>query len=767
LTGVTQLRTLGCPDLRDPNGRPLTPILAQAKRLALLTYLTLAGPSGYRRRDTVVALLWPELDAEHARGALRQALRFLRRALGEGVILTRGEEEIGVDRTMLWCDAVAFLAACEAGADAEALELYRGEFLDGVFVADAAPEFERWLDEQRAGLRRRAGVVAWARAEACKREGDRVGAVELARRAASLAVNDEADLARFVGFLDELGDRAGALRAYEEFARRLRQEHDALPAPETRAVMQGIRDRVGSPEATAPPVVAAAGTPPSAAHAPPAVTRPRLVALGVSALVVAALVTTWLWPERHTSTLAVFPLKNATTDSTVEYLADGITESVIRTLSRTPRLRVLAPSTAFRLKGRTADPVALGRELGVDAVVVWSAEELSGRLVLQVELVRTTDGHALWSEHFARPEPGLLAMEEEIAHAIAHGMRVRDGGEDQGRDVTRRSVDVEAYQWYLRGRYAWNKRDEAGTWAAIRLFERAIERDPTFALAYAGLADAYIILGHQSLAPPEEAYPRARAAALKALDIDSLLAEAHASLAVVRGRYEWRWAEKSRELERAIDLSPSYATARQWYAINLETLGRHAEAIASVRLAHELDPLSPMTGTSLGHRLYFAHRFPEAIAQYRLILGFHPDFIQAHLGLGWALLEQSEYERAIAEFARALALSDGRQGREPLAVAAARSGRPMEARRLLAQLHGLSSGVYVSPGALAEIYAALGEVDSAFVWLDEARRRHADEIALLRNNPRLDPLRADPRFTRLLDAVGLADVTGVAPPVGR
>src|SRR5207247_425365 len=241
---MIRLRTLGAVDLKDSEGRELRPLLTQPKRLALLTYLALAGSSGFRRRDTVGALCWPELDEEHARGSLRQALRFLRRSLGAGIIVSRGEEEIGVDRGVLRCDATAFMEACEAGRDAEALDLFQGDFLDGFFVSEAAPELERWVEEERITLRRRAAASAWALADGYRVAGDRADAAALARRAAGFAPEDEGELARLIAFLDDLGDRSGAIGAYDEVARRPKQEYDVRPAA---AVRSRARYRGGAP----------------------------------------------------------------------------------------------------------------------------------------------------------------------------------------------------------------------------------------------------------------------------------------------------------------------------------------------------------------------------------------------------------------------------------------------------------------------------------------------------------------------------------------
>ncbi len=341
---MIQLRTLGAVDLKDSEGRELRPLLTQPKRLALLAYLALAGSSGLRRRDTVVALFWPELDEEHARGSLRQALRFLRRSLGEGIIVSRGEEEIGVDRGALRCDATAFMEACEGGRHAEALDLYQGAFLDGFFVSEAAPELERWVEEERIDLRRCAAASAWSLADRYRVAGDRSGAAALARRAAGFAPEDEGALARLIAFLDDLGDRAGALGAYDEFARRLKQEYDAEPAPETQALIRSVRERTaaGFPTRAAEPSVAAAEVvagPAPRAHR----TLVYLAIGGVVALIgyLAAFANRRPPFDPERATVVVLPLEDLSGDSTQSYLASGVTEQLITDLAQGGALRVI------------------------------------------------------------------------------------------------------------------------------------------------------------------------------------------------------------------------------------------------------------------------------------------------------------------------------------------------------------------------------------------------------------------------------------------
>lgn len=240
---MIELQTLGSLDLRDSNGREMRPILAQPKRLALLVYLTLANSRGFRRRDTVVGLFWPELNEEHARGALRQAVRFLRGLLGPDAVINRGDEEIGVNPAVLRCDATAFDLACKASDWTHALEVYRGDLLAGVFIADASPEFERWLEDERAGLRRQAAAAAWSLVEAAERAGDPATAAPWARRAVELSPDDEAGVRRLIRTLDRRGDRAGALSVYEAFRRRLVAGYGAVPSPETEALLVAIRAR--------------------------------------------------------------------------------------------------------------------------------------------------------------------------------------------------------------------------------------------------------------------------------------------------------------------------------------------------------------------------------------------------------------------------------------------------------------------------------------------------------------------------------------------
>src|SRR5712691_2212267 len=464
---MIRLRTLGAVDLKDSEGRELRPLLTQPKRLALLTYLALAGSSGFRRRDTVVALFWPELDEEHARGSLRQALRFLRRSLGEGVIVSRGEEEIGVDRGALRCDATAFMEACEGGRHAEALDLYRGAFLDGFFVSEAAPELERWVEEERIALRRRAAASAWALADGYRVAGDRA---------------DAAGLARLIAFLDDLGDRSGAIGAYDEFARRLKQEYDVLPAPETQALIESVRHRtaVGFQTRAAGPSVASAET---VAGPAPRVRR-TLVYLaigGVVALVgyLAAFANRRPSFDPERATVVVLPLEDLSGDSTPSYLASGVTEQLITDLAQGGALRVINRRTmmAYRDPAKTVQDIA--RTLHADAVVSGTVQRLGDTVYMTAQLVLAKQDRTIWAQSYEGTRGDLLRMQREVARAVTRRLRGALTPTQQAGLASARPLDPEALDLYIQGRYWWNKRGP-GLLKSIQLFTQALDLDATF-----------------------------------------------------------------------------------------------------------------------------------------------------------------------------------------------------------------------------------------------------------------------------------------------
>ncbi|HJR07614.1 MAG TPA: tetratricopeptide repeat protein [Pyrinomonadaceae bacterium] len=456
-------------------------------------------------------------------------------------------------------------------------------------------------------------------------------------------------------------------------------------------------------------------------------------------------------------TVAVLPLLNVSGDANAEYLADGITESIINMLSQLPALRVLARGTVFRYKNLDVDPVSVGREMNARAVLTGRLIQLGDSLIIRTELVDTNNGCQMWGEQYDRKTSDLLSVQEEISRQISEKLRTKLSGAEEARLAKRHTTSTEAYQTYLKGRFHWNKRTQEGIEKGIEYFKQAIALDPAYALAYAGLADSYALLGAVEYAAlsPNEAMREAREATLKALELDDTLAEAHASLAYVR-IFDWNWTEAEREYRRSIELNPSYATAHHWYAHYLTAMGRQTEAIIEMRRARELDPLSLPVNSGMGWHYYLTRQYDEAIHEYRKTLELNENFYMAHFLLGMALEQIGNYDEALASYRRAIALSRS----SPAMLAApghayAVLGQTDAAREVLAELHTLSARQFVSPYHIAVIHAALGEHDEAFDWLSRACDVQSEALIWFAVDPMLDTLRPDPRFARIMARIGL------------
>jgi eukaryotic-like serine/threonine-protein kinase len=450
--------------------------------------------------------------------------------------------------------------------------------------------------------------------------------------------------------------------------------------------------------------------------------------------------------------IAVLPLTNASGDPSAEWLSDGITESLINSLAPAPGIKVMSRNAVFRYKGRPVEPARVARELGVGAVLVGEIVQRGEDLTVSVELINARDNTHLWGEKYSRKISDVLQVEEEIAQAIAGRLRARLGAGGDG--PKRHTSDSSAYQDYLRGRYFWNKRSEEGFRRAVGFFNQAIERDPSYALAYAGLADTYALLSDYSVVPPREAMPRARAAAERAIELDDALAEGHTSRAFVRMAYEWKWAEAESGFRRAIELNPNYATARQWYASLLVQTGRTGEALSEIKFAQELDPLSSIISANAGLYLYYSRRYDEAERQLRKTLEVDDTFGVAHLYLGYVHLQQNEAARAVAEIERAHQLmGDDPETMAALGHAYAAAGRRADALELLGRLWSRGRRGYVSPYFVAVVHTGLGEREQAFRQLGQAFADRHPGMILLKFDPRFDPLRKDPRLARLISQI--------------
>jgi serine/threonine-protein kinase len=466
-----------------------------------------------------------------------------------------------------------------------------------------------------------------------------------------------------------------------------------------------------------------------------------------------------LWYFRNRSanaaqieSIAVLPFVNESGSSDVEYLSDGMTESLINNLSQLPKLNVKARSTVFRYKGKAVEPQAIAAELSVQAILSGRVVQRGDDLTLYLSLVDGRNGNQIWGEQYRRKLADLVALQGEIARDVSDKLRVKLSGADEQKLAQNYTANTEAYQLYLKGRFYWNKRTPEGFNQAADYFRQAIEKDPNYALAYTGLADCYVIRGGDQ----RESMPRAKEEASRALSLDPTLAEAHVSLAMAKTIYDRDWTGARAEFEEAIRLNPKYATAHQWYGILLSILGKPDEALAEINRAIELDPLSLIINTDKGRILYFARRYDDAIRQLQETLKMDADFGTAHNILGWCYAEKGLYDQAVVEMQRGIELGvavGGALGR--IGYAYARAGRRDEVLKILDQLEQRSKQSYVSPYSFAIVYAALGERDRAFSLLQRSIDEGATGQSFMKVDPVFDSLHSDPRFADLMRRVGL------------
>lgn len=450
--------------------------------------------------------------------------------------------------------------------------------------------------------------------------------------------------------------------------------------------------------------------------------------------------------------IAVLPFVNISGDSSLEYLSDGIAESLINNLSQLPHLRVISRSSAFRYKGRETDALAVGRELNVQAVVMGRVADREDRLSISVELVDARDDRHLWGAQYNRQSSDILTMQETIANEITEKLRLKLTNQEQQRLTKRHTENAEAYHLYLKGRYHFNKLTLDGVEKGVTYFQQAIAKAPRYALAYTGLVDCYNYLAKRA---------EARAAATRALELDQTLGEAHASLAFHKFLYEWDFAGAEKGFKQALELNPNYAEAHHWYAIYLANMDRHDEAVPRGKRAVELDPLSLLMNMTPALIFYLARQYDRSVEVLQKIIEMEPNFPAAHCVLGNAYAQAGMYEQAMAEYQRVLELSKGVTVVETamkvvVAHAYARWGKRGMATRMLDEVTKSSAtGTSVSPYSIAGIYAALGGRDRAFEWLDKACEQHDLQLVSLKVDPTLDGVRSDPRFNDLMRRVGL------------
>jgi len=458
--------------------------------------------------------------------------------------------------------------------------------------------------------------------------------------------------------------------------------------------------------------------------------------------------------DKPVTSIAILPLVNTNADSETEHFSDGITENIINSLSHLPKLRVMARSTVFRYKCSELDPITIGRELNVGAVLTGRLVQRGDSLNISTELVDVTDGAQIWGEQYSRKLGDIFSVLEEIAMEISSRLRLKLSGMEKKQLAKHFTENRDAYQAYLRGRYMASKYSEQGMKKAIEHFRQAIEIDPTFALAYAGLAMTYWNVSAVQFAP-NEVMPKAREAARKALELDDQLAESHAAVALVKMAYEWDRADAEREFKRAIQLNPGYATVYQWHGWHLAIMGRLDESITELKRAQELDPLSEIN-LYIGLSYYWSRQYDMAIVHFRKAVELYPEFWLPHLYLGWTHLQEGNLTRAQEELDEAFRLEDSPWTVASLAHASAISGDQAQVRRRLADLQERTARQFVSPYFVARTYVGLNEKEQAFGWLEKAYNTRDECLTWLKVDPTMESLHADPRYPDLLHRLGLA-----------
>lgn len=675
-----------------------------------------------------LGLFWPDSNSERARAALRQAVRFLRRELDPDVVAGNSDGDLSVNTSALDCDASAFERACAENRHAEALELYRGDFLAGLFIPDASPEFDEWLEGRRGLLRRKAIAAATALIAACRDANQLAFAVQWTRRAIGLSPDDEELQRTLFRLLNDLGDRAGALRAYEEFASSLERQLGVGPSVTTQALIAAIR----AGESASP----ASGT-----------------ASAVDAR----------------KGLALLTFVNMTGDPEQDFLCHALTEELRVALSRDEGIRVVPVFEEFAFKGRKPDLEMIRSRLRVDTILDGTVWRAGGMVRISAHLIDVISAHQLWAESFERESQHVSSLLDQIARSLAAGIQLTLTGRAPSPPVERPTRHVEAYNLYLRGRFHWNKRPKE-TNLALQYLNQAVELDPAFALAHAALADAYNTLGawEASSLPPLEAFPKAHKAAVTALELVPQLAEAHTALGYASTLYLWDWDAAERQFRHAITLKPTYGHAHHWLSHLLVARGRVDESLESSLRALECDPLDVVFNFHLAWHFWYARQYDRVLEQCERTAELDSAEQWVPWFKGVALIERGEVAAAIDAHRLALERSNGSLTMlGALGYAYAVGGERRLARSVLKRLHESGTHRGMLGYEMGLIHGGLGETDQAFVQLQRALTERSTWLPYLGADPRLDRLRGDKRFAALLRAIGLDNVQTTTPAAER
>jgi len=561
-----------------------------------------------------------------------------------------------------------------------------------------------------------------------------------------------------------LGDSSENPRFVETIPRRgyrfIAPVEEVFP-PHPSAALEGTSSAPSQAELANTDIVSEGAAQSSGLHIVPRKSVWRFLWPGLALLLGVAAIFAWnqLRPRLATTSVAprnksliVLPLENLSGDKDQDYFADGMTDDLIANLAKIRSLRVISRSTAMAYKGTRKPLSEIAKELNVDAVVEGTVLRVGNRIRITAELVQVSTDQHLWADTYESQMEDVLTLQNRVSSAIVNEIRINLTPEEEERLAKTPAVAPEAYENYLKGRYYWNKRSDENLTKAIGYFEQATHEDPQYGLAYAGLSDCYAIISAEIFGtmPAAEAAPKAKAAALRSLQIDPTMAEAETSLATVKFNYDWDWAGAAEGFQQAIQHNPSYATAYQRYSLYLIAMGRPEDSFEQINKARELDPLSISINFSLGWRLYMARQYDRAIQQLRNTLEMDPSYELPHLVLGMSYAQKGDFQAAIPEIRQAVELSHG----TPLMVSAlanayARSGNKAEAETLLTQLAASSTKQYVSPYYFAVAYAGLGQPETALDWLEKAYNDRSNGLVFLKVEPALDSLRREPRFVAL------------------
>ncbi|MEJ2216893.1 MAG: BTAD domain-containing putative transcriptional regulator [Gemmatimonadota bacterium] len=743
---MIELLAFGSLQVRHSATGPVGPILAQPKRAALLAYLVLARPRGYHRRDELLRMFWPELDTRRARNSLSRGLSFLRGALPEDVIATRGSEEVGVDPASVRSDVVRFEEAVAAGRNGEAVALYRGPLLNAFHVSDA-PEFEDWLAGERERLREQASQSAWAVARSSIDAGRFTEAARMGQRALALSPTDESAVCAFLAALAP-GDRAAAVAFYEKFTRMLGEELDLEPAPETAALVASIRSSTWGPppalKVSAHPDLSGAdgaraydlppSTPPGSAAVPELgdprrkvrrIARWSLTFAAAGLIAASVWVLSTRWPptgESQAMRIAVLPFEGRGLPAADSILPQGMTMEVIRVLSSVGELEVLDWVT---VRGRAASSVdeirEEGRSLRVESVLVCTLLEVDGHLRAVVRLVRPESGVVVWAVAIERPRSAVMEIPTEIAMETRQRLGVHVAEAEPAAVGAEATADTAAYRLYLLGRKHFDEHDVVSQARAAAEFQEAIDRDSTFALPYVWLGLLRLSCVEGTPVSGRDLWPEIIQYANRALAIDSTLGQAHVLLAYAHEAWDWDWVAADEEFHKAVELNPSDSDARIWYAYFLNNAGRGADALVQAARAQRLNPGSAYVTANLGARYYYLHRWDEAQYWANVALELDPDFWVGHWLKALIALARGAPGDAIAALRRATELcGDEFCVAHWRAIAFARAGRADSAQSILRRAEEASRTRYAPPWFMAILHLANGHMDRFCEELDRA-----------------------------------------------